>query len=93
MLYCQHVAVAFGITVNPVMHTSRFLVIYLFVYVFIFPPLVQMEKMELMKKERLENHPLRCCRPLPVKWSILMTGKKLMLLGNVRNTISFVLVR
>lgn len=58
---------------------------YLFVCLFIFPPAVQMEKMELMKKERLGNHPLCHCRPLPVKWSILMTGKKLMLLGNVRN--------
>lgn len=52
-----------------------------------------MEKMEQMKKERQENHLLCCCRPLPVKWNILMTGEKLMLLGNVRNAVSFLLVR
>lgn len=84
---------AFNITVSPVIHTFISLVLCLFIFLFIFPPAVQMEKMELMKKERLENHPLCHFRPLPVKWSILMTGKNLILIGNARNTVSFFLLR
>lgn len=34
MLYCQHVAVAFNVTMNPVTPTSVSLIIYLFVYLF-----------------------------------------------------------
>lgn len=78
---------------NTHFYLFGYLFVWLFIYLFVYCPAVQMEKMELMKRERLQNHPLCHCRALPMKWSILMTGKRLMLLGNVRNTVSFLLLR
>lgn len=83
MLYCPCVAVEFDIDVYLAIHISKILFFFVFV--------VQIEKMEQMKKERQENRLLCCCRPLPMKWNILMTGKNLMLLGNVRNAVSLLL--
>lgn len=64
---------AFDIVMNPAKHIAFF---------FFSPSAVQMEKMEQMKEESQENHLLCCFRLLLVKWNILMTGRKLMLLGN-----------